>query len=98
MKQKTRMRAQKFSEIRHVAGYHSDEKALFHRIFFNVGDFARKRRASATQNVFVSRFASRRTRLDDGIASAYTHVRGESLFFSLRWCKRMGVQVDPRPH
>jgi hypothetical protein len=97
-KGKGRARAQKISSDRHTAEYHSDEKPLFHRAFFNVGIFAREHRTTHAQNVFVSRFAFAETCLDDRIASAYTQERAESLFFSLRWCKRIAVQVDSRPH
>ncbi|WP_137044430.1 hypothetical protein [Pseudolabrys sp. FHR47] len=30
--------------------------------------------------------------------AAYAHESNESLFFFLRWCKPIVVQVDPRPH
>jgi hypothetical protein len=97
-KSKARRAFEKFSPDRHIAKRRCDEKPLFHWIYFDVVGFARKPRAMPAQIVFASRFALRRTCLDDRIASAYTHGALESLFFSLRWCKRIAVQVDPRPH
>jgi len=74
------------------------KKCLFHRIFLNsfadAGDETQGKRCRLRCVAsLLCEYARRQRR-----RAAYAHKSNESLFFFLRWCKPIVVQVDPRPH
>jgi len=74
------------------------KKCLFHRAFLNscidAGDETQGKRCRLRCVASLLCDYARRQRRRAG----YAHESNESLFFFLRWCKPIVVQVDPRPH